>query len=406
MKMNFKRLDFKKARHRLWVMIGFCAIVIAFKISPIAKFVGLDNGPRSAHAARSNNGDLDRDGDIDLDDLQIFSIKWLGLDLSEVDWCQWYLADSKIHKHLGGLGDFIMEHFQCDSTEPPEPPTEDPLAVENINTYPMRLALGPANNIYVSDPKVGSVFIYDPNFVVIGELKGLNKPLGVAVDAQGNIFVGSSGQKNVEVYNAKGEKTAVIGRGLIKMPNDLTLDRNDRLYVVDSKSKVVWVFSSNGAILRSIGTPGDGDSQFRFPEALTIAYYTDPSGQETGELYVADQERIKVFDLDGNFLRSFGGMVIKHGGMMGDPWWEWEGLFVKTQSLAFDNNGQLHVLDCYMDSVQILDPDTGDYLSHYGEKGTGPGQLNLPMDIVINDLNQTIVSEARNKRVELIYTTP
>ena len=60
----------------------------------------------------------------------------------------------------------------------------------------------------------------------------------------------------------------------------------------------------------------------------------------------------------------------------------------------------------FLDKVQVLDPFTGAYLSSYGEYGTGPGQLNLPTDIVIDDLGRTVVTEARNKKVEVIPRTP
>jgi hypothetical protein len=117
---------------------------------------------------------------------------------------------------------------------------------------------------------------------------------------------------------------------------------------------------------------------------------------------------VKVFDLQGNLLRSFGGFVEK-GGMMGTTWY-WEGKFVSLQSLAVVMDGQgnplLHALDVYMNKVQILDANNGTYLNHYGEFGTGAGQLKLPLDIIINYSGDVIVANADNKRVEIIYSIP
>lgn len=379
-------------------MMIFCAAVL-LRMLPFGDKAPLPTQPTTVYAV--SDGDYNHDGEVDIQDLQVFSIKHFDVDWVEIDWCLWLENRGRKPKINNGLIDFIIDYFGCY-----DPPPDDPLTVKNNLVYPMRLALGPEGNLYVSDNKVGSVFIYDPNFVVIGELKGLDKPLGVAVDSNGNIYVGNSGRKNIEVYNPQGDKTATIGKGLIKMPNDLAFDNNGRLYVADSKNNTIWVFDSNGSVLRSIGTPGDGEGQFKFPLSVTVAYYTDPYGQEIGELYVADRGHslIQVFDLEGNFLRSFGGMVIEHGFF--NKWYEWEGFFVSIQSLAFDDMGQLHALDGYMDKVQILDPGTGEYISSYGENGTGVGQLNLPTDILIDDFGQVIVAEARNKRVEIIYTIP
>jgi hypothetical protein len=130
---------------------------------------------------------------------------------------------------------------------------EDPLAVKNSNDHPTRLALGPGGNLYVSDPKVGSIFIYDPQLQVTGELKDLNSPVGVAVDSSYNIYVGSSGSLGkVEKYDRQGKLVATIGEGKIRMPTDLTLDRYGNLYVADRESNLVWVYDQNGILLRTI----------------------------------------------------------------------------------------------------------------------------------------------------------
>jgi DNA-binding beta-propeller fold protein YncE len=250
----------------------------------------------------------------------------------------------------------------------------------------------------VSDPTAGSVFIYDPNLSLVGELKGLDKPLGIAVDQQGNMYVGNNGSDNVEVYDFNGVKIATIGQGRIRMANDLALDRSGNLYVADSLSNVVWVYDANGVALNNIG-----NGALEFPVAVTIAYRDDGTGREVGELYVAEQANflVNVYDLQGNLLRFYGGQVRQ--GMMG---WKWQGLFANIQSLAVDRYGRLHVADCYMNKVQILNADTGSYIGYYGEAGGAPGQLNLPLDIAINSLDQVAVTNFGNKRVEIIYTVP
>lgn len=276
---------------------------------------------------------------------------------------------------------------------------EGPLAVKNANHRPTRLALGPNGNLYVSDAKVGSVFIYDANLQVTGELKDLDSPVGVAVNSAGFIYIGNSRLGRVEKYNPQGQRIAAIGQGMIRMPTDLTLDQAGNLFVADPDSNVVWVFKPDGTALKPI-RKGD----LKSPMAVEIAFNPNGSGQQ--ELYVADKGNylVKVFDLQGNLLQSFGGFPTK-GGMMGTTW-TWKGKFVQIQSLAMDAQRRLHVLDIYMNRVQILNPVTGAYIADYGQYGSEPGQLKVPQDIIINHAGDVIVAKSDNKRVEVIYTVP
>ncbi|MFC1591149.1 NHL repeat-containing protein [Thermodesulfobacteriota bacterium] len=278
---------------------------------------------------------------------------------------------------------------------------KDTLAVKNAPAYPTRLALGPDDRLYVSDPKVKSIFIYDTNLQLTGELKDLDSPIGVAVDSSGAIYVGNTGNGTVEKYSSKGILTATIGAGSVRMPTDLTTDQGDNLYVADAQSNLVWVFRPDGTLLRTIRKGG-----LNFPIGVEIAYHDDGTGQMVGELYVADKKNylVKVFDLQGNLLRSFGGMVEK-GGMMGTTWY-WKGNFLSLQSITMDAQGRLHALDLYMNKIQILNPATGAYIADYGEYGTGPGQLKLPLDIIVNSVGEVIVANAENRKVEIIYTVP
>ena len=269
------------------------------------------------------------------------------------------------------------------------------ISVKQLNhNYPTRLTQGHDGKIYVSDAIAGSVDIYDTALNLTGKINNLDHPLGVAVDQEGRIYVGNNGRDNIEVYSAKGIKINTIGSGAVKMPNDLALDQQDNLYAADSQGNTIKVYDSTGKWLRDIGGPGDGDGELLFPSSVCIAY-----SEGAGELYVADQGHasVQVFDLQGNFLRAYGSAVEEFSS-------DWEGKFVRIQSLAVDRHGRLHAADCYMNNIQILDADTGEYLGSYGNFGSNPGELNIPLDIFINLSGQVLTANSGNKRIEVINT--
>ena len=260
-----------------------------------------------------------------------------------------------------------------------------------ISRYPTRLFWAPDGRLYVSDAQAGSVFVYErrPGLTLVAVYKQLATPLGIALGPGGALYVGVDGNDRVEVYDSEGTQIRTIGDGSILMPNDLDFDTAGNLYVVDSKSNRIQVYDPNsGVLLSTIGA-----SELRFPVALEI------SGQE---IFVADQRnaQVKVFDLQGNLLRALGGFVTQ--GSLG---YKWKGKFVQLQSLSIDATGRLHALDAQQGLIEVLDATTGAFISSYGLKGTGLGQLNLPIDIDINDAGETAVSDAENRRVE-IFSAP
>jgi DNA-binding beta-propeller fold protein YncE len=333
--------------------------------------------PEIASGARLS--DQNRDGVIDIADVVLFSQTELGQDWQTVNWCRWDQSPYRREKHLYQLLRFIDEYFRCDQG--------NPLALRNANKHPTRLTWSAdAQQLFVTDSKMGSVFIYDSVATLTGELKDLGKPLGVAVSLQGDIYVGDNQSDVVKVYGADGWPIGTIGAATLKMPNDLAFDDDGRLYVVDSKRNLVEVFDpATGASLRTFG-----NGELRFPSALAI------SGQE---VFVADQSNfmVRVYDLQGNLLRSFGGKV-KQGFMN----YTWQGKFARLQSLAIDSTGRLHALDSHMGLIQILSAADGSYINHYGANGSAPGELDLPLDIDINQYEETAVANNRNERVELL----
>ncbi|NIO39043.1 MAG: hypothetical protein GTO41_01865, partial [Burkholderiales bacterium] len=333
----------------------------------------------------SDKSDLNDDGVVDLADLIIFGANYLETNWEAVDWCLFY--DSTVAredfdgrstkyylKHFGRLLEFINDYFGCSGGGPPP----GGLLLENVPRDLARVAAATngSGDYYITDPSVGSLFIYDANLVLKGEIKGLNQPLGVVVDSWGRILIGNDGRDNVEVYDAiNGELLAVLGEGLIKMPNAITMDDLGNIYVVDSLLNNVRMFDPDYNLVKTIGRAGAGPTELNFPVDVEIV-----AAGSSLELFVADQGnyRVQVFDLDGNWLRSIA--------WLGDCGWFscTTPPFKIIQAIDTDSFGRLHVLDKLGATAFIFDPVDGTFQDLYGGYGTEPGTLTLPIDLLIS----------------------
>ncbi|MBD3647622.1 MAG: 6-bladed beta-propeller, partial [Pseudomonadales bacterium] len=343
--------------------------------------------------------DVNGDQQLDVDDLATFSMNFFDQYWKSVDWCTFrerVVAGERFNgrptryflQHYRRMLDFVNDEFDCGGTAPPE----NALLLENEPKFLLRIAetSGLEGDYYITDPRIGSLFIFDGEMVPKGEIKGLGKPLGVAVDSLGNILVGVDSRDSIEVYDPEtGALVTVFGQGEIRMPSAITLDLLGNIYVTDSVHHAVKVFDPDYNFVRTIGKHGIGDGELDFPVDTEV-------NTLTGEVFVADQgnERVQVFDLEGNWLRS-----ITHRGVCG--WWRCTSPpFKKLQALEFDSLGRLHVLDNLVAAVMVFDPSEGTFIGQYGQYGQGEGYLHVPMDIATFGAEVSVVTTGDGDRIE------
>jgi parallel beta-helix repeat protein len=121
--------------------------------------------------------------------------------------------------------------------------------------------------------------------------------------------------------------------------------------------------------------------------------FSIPAGiafDNSGDLYVVDQgnSRIQKLTSSGVYLSQFGG---SYGPNPGE--------FISAQSIAFDSVGNIYVVDQSNHRVQKFN-SAGVYQSQFGSFGSGNSQFNTPFGIVIDSLDNIYVTDAFNHRVQ------
>ncbi|MFA5353948.1 MAG: 6-bladed beta-propeller [Thermodesulfovibrionales bacterium] len=179
---------------------------------------------------------------------------------------------------------------------------------------PYGVAVDKAGKVYVTD--IGRVFIFDKknkHLSFLGTEPGTGRlriPIGVAVASDGRVFVTDTASDRVFVYDSKGSFMTAIGHeGEFESPSSLAIDEGrGRLYVADTRKHNVRAYSlKDFSLLMPIGERGDGPGQFNFPTNIAV--------DREGKIYVVDTNnfRVQIFSPDGLFLKEIGKIGDKPG---------------------------------------------------------------------------------------------
>ena len=275
----------------------------------------------------------------------------------------------------------------------------------NPKTFPFQLigpwgiAVDSKGLIYVSDQKVGGIFIFNPvtrdtSMIANGYQAHFGWINGICIDDDDRLFVADGKMHRVLVFNPKHELEAQVNEGL-QDPVGIALDTSNRfLYVVDTHQDQVIVYDADTyKLLRRIGTGGKNHflttpGDFGAPQGVAV--------DGDGDVYVTDtlNNRVEIFDADGNFVSLFG----KHG--------DGPGYFARPKGIAVDSDGHIWVADEVEDRLQVFNRD-GQLLTYIGlGHGELPGQFKALVGVTIDKQNHVYTTEQYPGRLQIFrYVT-
>ncbi len=226
----------------------------------------------------------------------------------------------------------------------------------------------------------------------VGKKGVLKKPLGVAIGANGQIYIADVSARKVIVYDAFGMYLSDIGdfRDLDR-PVDVAVSPDGKqIYImdaggIDSRRHRVVVYTAEGVKLFEFGWRGNGAGEFNLPTQVEVA--------PDGTVYVLDAGnfRVQVFSADGQFQRAWG----RVGRGFGD--------FARPRGLAVGVDGNIYVSDAAFRNVQVFNPK-GELLLAIGGKQflDRPGELAMPADIAVDELQHVYIVDQVFKKVEVL----
>lgn len=174
------------------------------------------------------------------------------------------------------------------------------------------------------------------------------------------------------------------GAGQFQRPAGLAVDGDGNVYVADSLNNRVQKLAPDGRLLATLGGPG----QFREPWGVAV--------DKGGNVYVADtwNHRIEQFDRDLKLVRMWGRPPQQADAANADPL-ELYG----PRDIAVDASGNLWVTDTGHARLVKFSPD-GQPLGAFGGRGSGPGQFQEPVSVAVAPNGDLLVTDTWNGRVQ------
>jgi hypothetical protein len=209
-----------------------------------------------------------------------------------------------------------------------------------------------------------------PDFLKLPAGMNFGEVPGVAVNSRGHVFVFTrSNSANGPAYapaaaqllefGPNGEFIGEVGKGLYgwAFAHSVRIDREDNIWAIDKGSDMVIKFTPQGRVQWVFGRR-----------------------QESAEEETGPHEHVDP------------------------PLGHVDGLFRQPTDVAWDSQGNTYISDGYINSRVAKYDRNGDWVKSWGEKGTGPGQFNLPHAIAIDRNNNIYVGDRSNRRIQVFDT--
>jgi DNA-binding beta-propeller fold protein YncE len=211
------------------------------------------------------------------------------------------------------------------------------------------LAMDDNDRLFVSDAKLSHVLVFDANHKLEATIRGgMVEPSGLAIDVDNRLlYVVDTDQDVVLVYDADnynlirkigvpGKKHILTGPGEFAKPTGVAVDAEGNVFVTDLLNNRVEVFDADGGFIREFGKHGDGPGDFSRPKGIAV--------NSDGFVWVADAmlDRLQLFTPEGHLLMWVG----THGGLPGQ--------FNVLAGVAVDKQNRVFTTEQYHGRVQMF----------------------------------------------------
>jgi streptogramin lyase len=209
-----------------------------------------------------------------------------------------------------------------------------------------------------------------PDFLQLPDGMNLGEVPGVAVNAQGHVFVFTRSN------SASGPAYAPTAAQLLEF------DQTGKFVREVGKGLYGWSFA------HTVRVDGEGDI-WAIDKGSDMVIRFDPRGR----VRMVFGRRRESADAETRAWEN-----------VNPPLPHVDGLFRQPTDVAWDSAGNIYITDGYVNSRVAKYDKNGDWVKSWGEKGTGPGQFRLPHSIAIDRNDHIYVGDRTNRRIQVFDT--
>lgn len=267
-----------------------------------------------------------------------------------------------------------------------------------------------AGELYVSDAGNNRIQVFDTTGTFSRQFDGSGSAAGpllrpmhleARIHEEGpglQVAVPEYGADRIRLFGSEGTVQAVIGTtgtgpGELDAPGGLALGDSGRIYVAEFYNhRVQLLLPGTGQVGKwGTGSSGSKNGQFTYPTDVTLL--------EDGSLVVADayNHRIQRFGPGGTHQWSLPPNTTQAGSTATR--------FNVATAVETGPEGRIYVADFYNHRIKIVSPE-GKRLAMFGEKGTGEGQFDRPIDMAFDESGTLYVVDFGNDRIQQFEPAP
>ncbi|WP_111631310.1 NHL domain-containing protein [Larkinella arboricola] len=306
--------------------------------------------------------------------------------------------------------------------------------------FPTTVAVDKQGNLYIAELTNNRIRKVSPNGIIttvagngiegasgdggLATQARISRPVGVAVDGQGNLFISDYGNIRIRKVAPNGNITTVAGTGdygfsgdggpatqaRMHTPWDVAVDSQGNLFIADTENNNVRKMATNGIITTVAGFSrnsdfGDGGpalkASLNFPHSVAV------DGQ--GNLFIADESNHRIRKVTPNgIITTVAGNGVR--GFSGDGGVAISARLNFPTGIEVDSQGNLYIADKGNHRIRKVTPNgiittvagTGTAGFSGESKLATSAELNNPDDLTVDGKGNLYIVDQNNNRIRKV----